>query len=78
MPNKWFLERSFKQKCFHIEEAQMSIKHNLSAFVAGGGSDYVPIGIFNTQDEAFEMVKMIRSEYPLLVKDDVTLESDGA
>jgi hypothetical protein len=61
------LEWSPSQKCFHIQTVKKMLEDNRSVFLSKGGSDYLPIGIFAT-DEDLERFK--ESAYRILERNE--------
>ena len=47
----WVLEWSRKAKCFHIQRMRNTIESNLTAYASNAASDYLVVGVFETQDE---------------------------
>jgi hypothetical protein len=58
----WSLEWSFSQKFFHIEPLVAAVESNLRCLAAGGATDYVIIGIFESEEKASEAADLIRDE----------------
>lgn len=58
----FFVEYSKSQKCFHVDEVKRSLKSNLQALRAYRPTDYIPIGLFETCEEAHKYVEIIRKE----------------
>ena len=58
------LEWSFSQKCFHIEPVGDAMKSNVGAFLRGGSSDYVILGIFSSYEDASDAAEMLRNKRP--------------
>lgn len=49
----FFVEYSGSQQCFHVGPVDVSIADNLRGFQKGCCPDYIPIGIFETNEEAY-------------------------
>jgi hypothetical protein len=64
MLSMWVLEWSQKQKYFHIHTVDEMLRANLSGSMAGGKSDYIPIGLFGCYDEAQSASNELRENYP--------------
>ena len=62
--HEWVLEWSFNQRCFHIEPLLDAIKCNLRCYISDGATDYVLMGIFNSDDEASKAAQMLREKRP--------------
>lgn len=50
--NLWTVEWSFKQKAFHVESVETMLKNNREAFLRNQPTDFIPLNIFNTREEA--------------------------
>ena len=51
-------EWSPSQKCFHVFSVKDMIEHNQRAFLRGhGGTDFIPIGIFESDEKADVFLK---------------------
>ena len=49
----YFVEFSGSQMCFHVGPVDVSIADNLRAFQKGTCLDFVPVGMFDTAEEAY-------------------------
>lgn len=54
VPQAWVLEYSPRQKAFHVESLEESIKTNINNMFADNLTDYGVIGMFKTEEEAHE------------------------
>ena len=63
------LEWSFKQKCFHIHGVFDMLVKNARCFVNGGHTDYVPIGVFKSSEEASAAAMVFRRKRPDATRD---------
>ncbi|MCR4307532.1 MAG: hypothetical protein NUV80_03155 [Candidatus Berkelbacteria bacterium] len=62
---RFFLEWSQKQRCFHVAEAKKRMQKNLQMAIANDHwPDYAPIGIFNSASEASSAADMLREKSP--------------
>lgn len=52
MKNLTVVEFSARQQCFHVESLEDMISSNIRAFKGQSMTDYLPIGIFKTREEA--------------------------
>ena len=50
----FFVEYSKLQNCFHIDEMEAMISINRRAFLKDLPVDFIPIGVFETFDDAFD------------------------
>jgi hypothetical protein len=63
MSDKYFLEWSCSQRCFHVAEAVGLCKKNLEAIISGRFQpDYRPIGIFETFADACVFGESLKNE----------------
>lgn len=57
---RWHLVWSAKQACPHIERESVGLRTNMLAFQENRALDYVPIGIFDSMEEANAMADQLR------------------
>ena len=58
----YFIEYSFSQDAYHISEVDECIRHNLYDYTHGVVIDYIPLGIFDTREEADTFYKKLICE----------------
>ena len=67
MEKMYTLEYSKKQKCFHEDELERTLKLNWRNFIKDEDNDWTIIGVFETMEEADEFFdkhcKMIKKEW---------------
>ena len=63
------LEWSFSQGCFHIDSLERTMKSNISAFLRGGCTDYIILGIFENCKDASAAAQWLREERPDLFEE---------
>jgi hypothetical protein len=64
MINLFVLEWSGKQRCFHVQTLDESVKQNLRCALREKSSDYIIIGLFATRDEVIKATELLRKEKP--------------
>lgn len=57
----YFAEYSATQDCFHVAPVEECIETNLRGFRKGVFLDYVPLGIFDTDDAALQFCASLKS-----------------
>lgn len=51
------IEWSIEQGCFHSHTIEKMLNHNLSACLGErGGIDFIPIGIFETEEDSYDFM----------------------
>ncbi|MBF8279793.1 MAG: hypothetical protein HW385_1225 [candidate division NC10 bacterium] len=60
MRNLWVAEYSQQQKCYHVDPMVDVLRHNLENIEYGTDPGYIPIGVFQTDNEAYEFVALHR------------------
>ena len=55
-------EYSVKQNAFHVHNVEEMVKSNFVTAVQKRGSDYIPIGIFETEEQAHDFIEKVRPE----------------
>lgn len=63
MKDLLFVEYSKKQNAFHKHPASQMIKTNHRTLFSGHNSDYIPVGMFETHDQADEWIKNNREKF---------------
>ncbi|TXH17576.1 MAG: hypothetical protein E6R03_03630 [Hyphomicrobiaceae bacterium] len=58
---RWWLCWSFRQACPHIETEAEGLRTNLEAFADNRAVDYVPIGVFQSLEEAGATADRLRA-----------------
>lgn len=56
------VEWSVKQKAFHIHKVEQMVKGNFINACVRGTSDYLPIGVFETETEADAFIEKVKPE----------------
>ena len=62
MRNLWVAEYSQTQGCYHVDPLGDVLRHNLENIEYGTDPGYIPIGVFQTADEAYEFVSLHRKQ----------------
>jgi len=57
------VEYSVKQKAFHSHTVKSMLEANTENGLLGIETDYIPIGLFETRNEADEFLNNIRSKF---------------
>ena len=65
MKNYQVVEYSVKQKCFHTHTLNDMLSANVGSIIHNKSSDYIPIGMFDTYEEAHEFIETIRPKIEL-------------
>ena len=60
-PELTVVEWSHSQKAFHIHELSRALEMNLRSFLQGGRGDFIPIGIFENDDDLKSFMSKARS-----------------
>jgi len=55
-------EYSVIQGCFHVHDLKSMLTHNIENMIDKGDSDYIPIGIFETEIEAHRYIEVVREQ----------------
>jgi len=55
-------EYSVSQKCFHVHDVKSMLTHNIENMIGEGDSDYLPIGIFETEIQAHDYIESVREQ----------------
>jgi hypothetical protein len=55
-------EYSVSQKCFHVHDLKSMLTHNIENMIGEGSSDYIPIGVFDTDLEAHRYIETVREQ----------------
>lgn len=63
MQTVWVCEYSLKQDCFHVEVLSRICKINKRAIIEKKNSGYVPIGYFETPEQAHQCAREFKKEY---------------
>ena len=63
---KKFVEYSRTQNAFHIREIEDAIKTNLKSIVDQQLMDWVPVGIFENDEQAYEFIETLIQKCPHL------------
>lgn len=54
------VEFSLSQDCFHQHKLDSMLRHNWSACANRAyDADYLPVGVFETEDEAYSFIKKV-------------------
>lgn len=61
--NLIIVEFSVKQNAFHKHTLQDMIFTNIKSIFQGFGLDYLPIGVFETNDEADDFIKTVYDKF---------------
>ena len=56
MGDLWVAEYSIKQGSYHVDPLSVVLRHNLDNIEHDADPGYVPIGVFQTDDEAYAFV----------------------
>lgn len=62
----WFCEYSAKQKCFHVAPGADCVNVNREMLERGIQSEFVPVGIFSSREEAIlfsEKMRLAREKF---------------
>jgi len=59
---KWIIEYSFEQDCFHIDPLDKVIANNLHAISCGVIPSYIPIGCADDINQACTMAERYREQ----------------
>ena len=65
---QWVVEYSHKQAVFHLDTLVQSLKGNIESFVMGVHTDYVLLGICDSQREAEELIGKLKAAKASQVK----------
>lgn len=57
------VEFSVKQDAFHTSTAMDMLKNNINNIFLGKKVDYIPIGIFNTYEDANNFINSVRDKF---------------
>lgn len=60
MMNYWVAEYSIEQNCFHVETVKEMIEENIRCALTKVEPYYIPIGIFNEEEQAHQFIEKIR------------------
>ncbi len=60
MKNYQVVEYSVSQKCFHTHTLSDMLKVNIGSIIQNSPSDYIPIGMFETYEEASDYIQKVR------------------
>lgn len=73
--DKIVVEFSLKQQAFHRETVKDMIEHNVTNIFLKRNTDYLPIGFFDTHEDADKFIKAV---YDTIKKSETDLEQDAA
>jgi len=58
----WVVEWSESQQCFHVDLLDKSLETNTRNYLEGRKTDFVPIGVFATAEEATSYTETMKSQ----------------
>lgn len=68
MKNKFVVEYSLSQDAFHVQSVMEMIKRNINTTLNGQKMDYLPIGIFDTIEQAHDFVMVFEKKIREVIK----------
>lgn len=68
MKNKFVVEYSLSQDSFHVQSVMDMIKKNINTTLNGQKMDFLPIGIFDTNEQAHDFVMVVEKKIREAIK----------
>lgn len=68
MKNKFVVEYSLSQDAFHVQCVMEMISRNINTTLNGQKMDYLPIGVFDTNEQAHDFVSVFEKKIREVIK----------
>lgn len=71
----YVVEYSVSQECFHVHQMEDMLQKNMKSMMDKRAGDYLPIAVFNTEQDAGTFVELIRDTVKFSIVDRIINKS---